>query len=298
MAMMSAMFRSEASSAILAALALSGCGPDTPDAVVAAATDAGAAWPLMLRHCLALPACDPMSDFGTGEGEASGYVGSTAWHAQSQGAIVSLALYGQRGSGGKAGRPLSIDELPDNLGGAKAKRSTLAIEYRMTADVLAPYALQFISPHLTQLPDGLEAARLDIVGAGGVLFSATARGTTPPPTPVNGNWRPPPSMVFHVTHDLRTAPLAALLTAIASGETLSVKLVAPGGEVMLQDALYTDGYEAARTHASAAFADPELARSIPERCARFAAERDDFWKVADVTPALLACDPRLPEMRR
>jgi len=289
------------------------CGPGTPsraasDAVIADADDAGAAWPLLLRHCLASADCDPMSNFGKGAGEASGYVGSVAWKAwtreaapeggEDYGAQVTVSLFGQRGAGGKAGRPLSIGELPDNLGGQKAKRTTLAIDYRMPADKAEPYFLQFTSPFVTGTAEGLDEARLQITGASGVLFAALAGGTPPPTTPVNGRYTPPKSLVFYASRNLRDEPLPALLAALDKGETLSVKLTDASGETMLQDALYTDGYAAAATLGVQATTDPETARPIAGRCARLMSEPDAFWKVANVTAGLWVCDPRLPEQRR
>ena len=77
-----------------------------------------------------------------------------------------------------------------------------------------------------------------------------------------------------------------------------MKLLAPNGDLLLVDALYAHGYESALKEGTDALADPEIAKPIIERCARFASEKDEFWKLADVTPALLVCDPRPPELRR
>ena len=44
-------------------------------------------------------------------------------------------------------------------------------------------------------------------------------------------------------------------------------------------------------------ADPEIAKTVHDRCVRFNDKKDEFWKIADVTPALLVCDPRTPEQR-
>jgi hypothetical protein len=309
MAMMFAMFRFSTA----AVLMLAACGPETPrraasDAVVADAEDAGAAWPLLLQHCLTLPACDPMSDFGTGVNEASGHAGSTAWHAQTEdrvaeggqdyGASIVLAIYGQRGGGGRGGRPLTIDELPDNLGGRKAKRTTLAIEYRMPAERPEVYGLQFISPFLTGLDADVDEATLEIVGQAGVLISATAGGMEPPATPVNGNYKAPKTMVFFVSQNLRDEPAAKLLAALQAGETLSIRLAGSDGRLVLQDTLYTDGFTSALELAAGSLQDAEIARPIAERCARFASEPLEKWKLLDVTPALMVCDPRVPEMRR
>ncbi len=63
------------------------CGPEgkaraASDAVVADAPNPGAAWPLMLQHCLRSPACDPTADFGKGAGQASGLAETVTWFAE------------------------------------------------------------------------------------------------------------------------------------------------------------------------------------------------------------------------
>lgn len=294
-------------------LALAACDPAAPgraasDKVTDGAADAGAAWPLLLQHCLRAPDCDPASDFGDGGGEASNVVGSVAWFAQTKervtegaqdyGAKAELSLLGARPVGGKAGRPLTIDELPDSLGGVRAKRGSLVIEYRAPSGALEPYGLQFTSPHLADVADTLDEATLELVGAGGVLFSTVAGGMPAPQAPVNGAYTPPKSVIFYASRNLRDEPLPQLLAALAKGEALSVRLKAGNGDMLLQDALYADGFDAALTQAGASLGDPEIARPIVDRCSRFAGKPDAFWKLADVTPALLVCDPRLAEQRR
>ena len=66
----------------------------------------------------------------------------------------------------------------------------------------------------------------------------------------------------------------------------------------VDDALYAVGYEGALKQATDSLSDPEIARPIAARCERFMSEPDSFWKIADVTPALLVCDPRTLEQRR
>lgn len=313
MAMMFAMFRFSATAVLVAVTLLAGCGPEAKkraasDAVVADVADKGAAWPLLLRHCLSSAHCDPMSNFGDGSGEASGVAGSVTWFfhtpekagegAQDYGAKAEINLFGMRANGGPAGRPLTIDELPDNLGGAKAKRTTLSLEYRAPSGVLEPYFLQIISPHITHVAEGVEDARLEIMGAGGVLFAAEASGMEAPKTPVNGGYDPPDSMIFHVSRNLRDEPLPQLMAALAGGETLSLNLLAAEGRPLLREVIYTDGFQSALGRAGEAAGDQEITRPVVERCARFADEDVAFWKIADVTAALVVCDPRLPEQRR
>jgi hypothetical protein len=67
---------------------------------------------------------------------------------------------------------------------------------------------------------------------------------------------------------------------------------------MLGDIIYTTGYGGALREAGEALADAEIARPIPDRCARFDEESPEFWKVADVTAALRVCDPRTIGERR
>lgn len=313
MATMFATSRFSAAGLTFLALAATACEPTGPqraasDAVVAGAADKGAAWPLLLAHCLRSPSCDPMSDFGDGAGEASNSVGSVAWFVQARdkvgeggqdyGAKAELNVFGVRGVGGEAGRPLTLDELPDNLGGARASRSTLTIDYRAPSDVLEPYYLQIISPYLTGVADGADQAKLEIVGAEGVLFSAMAGGMPAAKTPVNGGYKAPDAMVFYASQNIRDEPLPKLLAALAKGESLSLRLKAADGESLLQDALYADGYASALEQASAVLNDPQLAQPILARCAPLMNKDDAFWRVANVVPASLVCDPRLAEQRR
>lgn len=315
MATMFATSRFRAAALAVAALAVVACEPTGPqraasDAVVANVDDKGAAWPLLLQHCLRSPTCDPMSNFGDGAGEASNTIGSVAWFVQVRekvgeggqdyGAKAELSLFGGRGVGGKAGRPLTIDELPDNLGGARAKRSTLTIDYRAPSDVLEPYGLQVISPFLTGVAAGVDEAKLEIVGAEGVLFSVMAGGMPAAETAVNGGYKAPNAMVFFASQNIRDEPLPKLLAALAKGESLSLRLKSADGETMLSDALYADGYAAALEQASAALNDDGIGQPIVERCASLMNKNDAFWRTSSSTspPASHACDPRLPDQRR
>jgi hypothetical protein len=90
----------------------------------------------------------------------------------------------------------------------------------------------------------------------------------------------------------------ALMAALVKGDTLSVKLLATDGRPLLQDVLYTDGFESALARAGVAAGDEAIVRPIVERCMQFADRDEAFWKIADVTAALVVCDPRLPERRR
>jgi len=303
--------------------------------VVAASEHRGADWPLMLAHCLRSPNCDPASDFGQGVGEASNSISEVNWFAQSKdvvkeggqdyGAAIRVSLYGLRGQGGKAGAPLTVDETEASLRAANARRSTLTIEYRAPGGKPEAYGLTFWSAQVKlpvpniktaksaeamadmtgayvsamKWPDGSQGAKVEITGKAGVLYSEysdglaasditrskekMARGFTP--------W------VFFIPRNLRDEPLPKLMAAIEAGETLGLKVTAPGGDIILADAIYTGGYASALSEATQALADPELAKPVLERCARFATEKPEFWKIADVTPALRVCDPRTQQQR-
>lgn len=290
------------------------CGPAgktraASDAVVADTHRPGATWPLLLQHCLRSLACDPVSDFGKGAGQASGLANTVAWFAESKdvvkeggedyGAALTLNAYGTRGSGGSAGRPLTIDELPDSLNGTNAKRSALSIIYRTPGGgAPEPYGLAFQSAWVELGNKSLDEAKLEISGKAGVLLSETAGAMPPREEPANGERAAVTPAVFYYPRNLRDEQLPSLMAALMAGETLSLKLVAPDGGVILQDALYAFGYETALKQGTDALADPEIARPIAERCQPFAKQPDAFWKTADVSAALLVCDPRTPEQRR
>jgi len=294
-------------------LALAGCGPETPRVSESAKVIEGAQYPVvaqafMRQHCLRSPSCDPTSDYGQGAGQASGAADSVSWFAetaevvkeggQDYGAAITLGVYAARGQGGQAGRPLTLDELPDSFTAAKAKRSTLSVEYRAPGGgAPEPYELQFTSAYLT-LTAPLEEATLEIKGKAGVLLSVEAGAMPAKREPVNGRKKPPQSVTFFFSRNLRDEPLPELMAALMAGESLSLKLLATNGDVVLADVLYAHGFESALQQGSSALADTEIAQPIIARCERFADRPDEFWKLADVTPALLVCDPRTPEQRR
>lgn len=305
--------------------------------VVAASDNPGAMWPLMLQHCLRSPNCDPMSDFGQGAGQASGVAGQVNWFVESAGVVkeggqdygasIKLSLHATRGRGGAAGRPLTIDETVSSLRGTNARRTTLTIEYRTPGGgAPEPYGLALMSAQLKlpasnlkaaksqqaladmtgayvdamKWPDGEGGAKIEITGKAGVVFSGYSWGMAAADLrddkdALERGFEP---WVFYVPRNIRDEPVAALLEAIDAGETLGLRITAPDGGVMLSDAIYTAGYAGALREATQALADPELARPIAERCARFETERPEFWKTADVTAALRVCDPRTAEQRQ
>lgn len=326
----------------LALAGLAACGPEEPKAgsvaqAIEEAARPGALWPVMLAHCLRAPSCDPMSDFGQGAGQASGLVDQVSYFVESAdvvkeggedyGAAITLSLFATRGQGGKAGRPLTLDETASDLRVAKARRSTLSIEYRTPGGAAPePYSLALMSPQIAlsapgrgsfktqgemtraseahvdamRWPDGEQGARIEIAAKSGVVFTGYSTGMAAADifdakATLRRGFEP---WVFYAPQNIRDEPLPALMAAIEAGETLGLKIVAPDGGVMLQDAIYTGGYGEALREATEALADPELGRTIPERCARFETERDEFWKIADVTAALRVCDPRTAEQRR
>jgi hypothetical protein len=325
---------------LLGVAALAACEPEPPkvaasENVVAASEHRGADWPLMLAHCLRSPNCDPASDFGQGVGEASNSVSEINWFVQSKdvvkeggqdyGASIKVSLYGLRGQGGRAGRPLTVDETESSLRGANARRSTLTVEYRTPGGKPEAYGLTFSSTQVKlpvpnietaksaeamadmtgtyvaamKWPDGSEGAKVEITGKAGVLYSAYSDGLAAADImrtqeKVSRGFTP---WVFFVPRNLRDEPLPQLIAAIEAGETLGLKVTAPGGDTILADAIYTGGYASALQQATDALADPELAKPVLERCTRFANEKPEFWKLADVTPALRVCDPRTQQQR-
>ena len=170
----------------------------------------------------------------------------------------------------RRGRPLTLDELPDSFTAAKAKRSTLSVEYRTPGGAAPePYGLQFASAYLT-LPAPLDEAKLEIKGKAGVLLSVEAGAMPAKKEPVNGKAKPPEAVTFFFSRNLRDEPLPDLMAALMAGESLSLKLLAANGDIILADVLYAQGFESALQQASGALADPEIAQPIIARCERFA----------------------------
>jgi hypothetical protein len=286
----------------------------------------------MLAHCMRSPSCDPLSDFGKGAGQASGQVDAAAWFAETKdvvkegaedyGAAITISLFGTRGEGGPAGRPVSMDEAPSSLRGPIARRSTLSVEYRTPGGgAPEPYFLQVLTSHLALTVPGLDAAmgekaieektsahvdamswdggaggaRLEVVGKAGVLFTGYSIGMVRAPD--DGEQRSFAPWQFHASRNLRDEPRPTIMAALQAGETLVLRVTAPGGQI-LGDTIYTTGYAEALRQATEALADPGISRPISERCERLAAEKPGFWKIADVTAALRVCDPRTVEQRR
>jgi hypothetical protein len=294
-----------------------------------------ASWPLLLQHCLRLPSCDPMGEIGEGVGEASGQSGGVYWFALTPEAIgdgvlddggaIHISIPGPRGQGGAAGRPVAISEMPATLRARRDRNSWLTLVHR-ARDAAPPRldTLHVMTTHLAlpvpdavsartrpQLvgmtadwidalvwPDGQSGVRIEIIGQSGVLFTAHTSGLPGEAQQTSEQvlkqgYEP---WVFFVSHDLREAPSPDLSAALDAGETLSFRVSTPDG-VILTDAFYAGSYASAVARSAASLSDPEIAKTIGDRCARFADEADTFWKVANVTPALELCDPRTPEQK-
>jgi hypothetical protein len=303
--------------------------------VVENAEDPGALWPVLLQHCLKAPGCDPTSNFGHGAGQSSGAIDYVTYFVEAadtvkeggrdHGGAVTINLYAPRGDGGAAGRPLTLGEAPDNLRANNARRSTLSIEYRTPGGgPPEPYFLYFRSAQLAlsvpgepprdhaamiartgdhvasmTWPSGEEGAKIEITGKAGVLFADHSIGMESG-EPERDSRQPRRSFepwMFYLSRNLRDEPLPKLMAAIDADETLYVTISAPGGGLMLSDAIRVRGYDAALREGTEALADPELAKPIPERCQRFENELPEFWKVADVSAALRVCDSRTPQQR-
>ena len=91
----------------------------------------------------------------------------------------------------------------------------------------------------------LDEARLEISGKAGVLLSETAGAMPAKEEPANGERAAVQPVVFFYPRNLRDDPLPKLMDALAAGETLSLKVTAADGGLILQDAIYAFGYEAA-----------------------------------------------------
>jgi hypothetical protein len=256
------------------------------------------AWPQMLAHCLRSPDCDPMANVGDGAGEASNHAGEVTWFAQTgaaEGARLVASLHASRGRGGEAGRTLTIDEQPDSLAGHLSRRSSLMLRFSAQPDAAPQLTdISFRSAWLEPADKAAQDYAVEISGKAGVLLKEPARAV-PVSHPAGMRGLSPVTIQF--ARPAESAALRALLGALRADETLSLKITSPSGAILMSDVIYALGYESALGQANDAARDPEIAATISERCARFASEPDTFWAVANVTPALLVCDPRLPQER-
>lgn len=256
------------------------------------------AWPQMLAHCLRSPACDPMADVGDGAGEASNHAGEVTWFAQAgageDGRLV-IGLHASRGRGGEAGRTLAIDEQPDSLAGHLSRRSSLMLGFKAQAGK-APRLdnLSFRSAWVEPADRAAQDYVVEISGKAGVLLNEPAVAA---PVSYPAGMKGLSPVTIQVSRPADGAALRNLLAALRAGETLGLKITRTSGAVLMSDVIYAVGYDSALAQANDAVTDPEIAATISERCARFAGEADAFWSVANLTPALLVCDPRLPQER-
>ncbi|HVY89940.1 MAG TPA: hypothetical protein VG942_13805 [Hyphomonadaceae bacterium] len=321
---------------------LGACGPEGPkraasENVVADAPNRGAMWPVMLQHCLRSPNCDPMSDFGKGAGQASGLAGYAAYFVETKdvvkeggvdyGAAITVSVYGSRAGGGKAGRPLTIDEAPDNLHGTDARRSTLSIEYRTPGGGKPEaYTLAIHPAWVAMSVPGLEAAKtqaeisdttsdfiarlsfgpemdgakIELNGKAGVIATFYSIGLpsgdkVKDEDAAKRGFEP---WVFYASRNIRDEPLPTLMKALAEGESLNLKITVPTGDAILYDTLYVDGFAKALKEGEAALTDPAIGQPIQDRCEGFDSKPRDFWKTAAVTPALHTCDARTQLQRQ
>jgi hypothetical protein len=253
------------------------------------------------------------------------------------GGRITLSMIAPRGDGGSAGRPLSLDETASDLRGPRNRQSWLSIEYRAPSGEPEPYFLAFRSAQLALKVPGVEGlktqdaissrtgdyvaamswgndagkkggdgqdrsgAKIEIKGKAGVLLTGYSIGL-----PLGGKVKDEEAAKrgyepwsFYVSRNLRDdkAELAGLMKAIAAGETLTLSISAPDGQ-MLQDAIYTIGYPAALKEASAALKDPVLPQSITQRCAAYVGKTAADWNDIDVSAANRTCDPRSPDQRQ
>lgn len=158
----------------LAGTVLAACEPEKPEVAGSAVVAQGHAkrgqvWPILLQHCLRMPSCDPMNDFGEGAGQSSGVVGQTLWFAETKdvvkeggqdyGARITLSFNGPALGGGKAGRPVTLDEIPSDLRAGRDRATWLSMEYRQPGELMEPYFVAIRSAQLVLRIPGLEAAK-------------------------------------------------------------------------------------------------------------------------------------------
>jgi hypothetical protein len=281
------------------AATLAACAPPAApsNAQVKQATRSDA-WPQMLAHCLRSPDCDPMAHVGDGAGEASNHAGEVTWFASTDantGPKLVVSLHASRGRGGAAARTLTIDEQPDSLAGHLSRRSSLMLQFTpQTGEAPQLSNISFRSAWVEPADKAAQDYVVEISGKAGILLKEPARAV-PVVHPAGMKGLSPVTIQFARPAD--GAALRALLAAQRADETLALKITRASGAVVLSDVIYALGYESALGQANDALTDPEIARTISERCARFDGEPDTFWAVANVLAAVQVCDPRLPQER-
>ncbi len=301
--------------------------------VAAGNPQAAMLWPSLLQHCLRTPECDPMSNFGEGAGEASGIEGSTTWWTKSdaEGWRTLDSFHGYRGQGGDAGRPLTPAETPRTLRARRDNRSWIVLEHGShSVDEFLPTAIRLRSPHVVLAgvgkatsvrrqaeatedkaksflwPDGRRGARLEILepqedGEAKSLLVMYAIGANAHAQLEDREKLKLPSTpwIYDVTLIPQKSPQSSLklYDAIQSETTLMFRITEPGGGVILQDTIYTDGFQAS-VEASGSALGSSAAAPLTERCAPYVAEPMSFWAQApDLSPAVRTCDSRTPEQR-
>ena len=257
-----------------------------------------AAWPQMLAHCLRSPDCDPMSNVGEGAGEASNHAGEVTWFASADaaaGARLVISLHASRGRGGEAARTLTIDEQPDSLAGHLSRRSSLMLQFTPRPGEAPQLAgISFRSAWVEPVDKAAQDYVVEISGKAGVLLKEPARAV---PVVHAAGMKGLSPVTIQFARPADGVAMRALLAAQRADETLSLRITNASGAAVLSDVIYALGYESALGQANDALTDPEITRTISDRCERFAGEPDTFWAVANVLAALQVCDPRLPQER-
>lgn len=318
-------------------LALAACGPQPVKPVstlkqLTKAEGLGAMWPVMLQHCLRDPACDPAGDFGDGAGEASDMVGDVMWFAQTKdkvkeggadyGGRILLNFTGFGGTGGEAGRPMTLDEVPSSLSAQQQRTTWLTIEYRQPGDKSEPYFFALRTAALALSAHGLEkdqaqetkaqltgdyiagldhgdgettGLKVEIVAGKKTVFTGYSIGLSAGMKPEKGTpaWAFDPWHIY-VSANLRDEAdrLAPVMKAIRAGEPLGVRITDPHGRVALETGIGTKDAAEALKAAEAALADPLIATPLAERCRPVLFGNPKAQK----TPATL-CDDRTTSMR-
>lgn len=251
---------------------------------------------------------------------------------QDYGAAITLSMFGPRGTGGAGGRPLTLDESPNSLHGTNARRSRLYVEYRTPGGgPPEPYTLSFQSAQIVVAAPGVEQAKsqediasltskyfdnmhwgaaddFDKTGVkiefgsktGGVLYTGYSMGIASGEyvTKAEALKRGFEPWFFYVSRNIRDEPLPAMMKAFEKGEPLTMKITRLGGDLLLEDGIYVDGYAEALKQATAALADPLLNQPFTQRCVGLTGKSDEFWLKPEIAPVLFSCDPRTLQQRQ
>jgi hypothetical protein len=236
-----------------------------------------------------------------GEGEASGARREVSYLVRRLDPVMSkttvglfLGLQSFRPTGGRVGRPVTSNEAPANLRGVGARSAKVWIGYRADDPVDAPQQLLFLSPYLALgapgaeeaatieelsrrtadylaaavWPNGHVGAKIELRDGDTAVWTGFAVGRNMSSETYGGDALDRGFVPWAFVVDARLGPdnASPLLSALRNEKTLGIRITLPGERLVLQDALYSVGYPEAFVVAKEAFLDPDIARSISERC--------------------------------